>query len=1350
MLNKSFFKYCFVLGMYSSLMFVATVKAQTFDRIETVAGLGVLEKNNGVSVADYDKDNDLDLFVVARAKDENGVASSHSRLFKNNNDGTFTDATGVSGLVDLFPVQEQADTFSGLSGYKHGAFWGDYDNDGFPDLFMTNTNKVQLFHNKKDGTFEEVTVSAGFQKYNTCLNTGATWFDYNKDGFLDIYLTIWSTTCSDNVLYKNNGNGTFSDVSNIFQGAEKKLSYQSIPFDFNGDGWLDLYVANDYSSQTNDLFINNQGTGFTEQARLYNLDHSKDDMGIAIGDYNNDGLFDFFITAIQENALFSNVGGGTKYVNVATDMGVDRAGWAWDASFSDFDLDGDEDLFVVNGFAYGGTTSDYNKYFENSFANGEYKFIDSSNKTNLGELAISVGAGVFDYDNDGDLDVLVTNNDKSSFFYENKITDFTQPKANLHWFQLSLQGTVSNRDAIGTKVSVTTNKGTLHRYYSGSGFLSQSLKPLHFGLGSANEITELKITWPSGLVETYQNIPLDKTLFAKEGSGFQFLQIEPSKKVYGCIDPNSCNYNSYAKTGIGTCNYLESGAISGKANALHNSVESYSYALPVGHQANWEIKGGEIVEGGTGSSIKVKWGTGNQGVVSLIENNGKCSGKKVELMVTLTTGSVVVPETQLSVARLWNEALLEAIRKDFARPTVHARNLFHISMAMYDAWAVYDNQAETYLLGKEVHGFSNTLNTFVPVENIEESRNKAISYAAYRLLSHRFKNSPNKIVTQGNFDSLLSKLGYDKNNTSVDYSGGDAAALGNYIGQTVIDYGLVDGSNEINQYKSIFYQPVNQPLDLSNPPKEISIDPNRWQPLSFSTFIDQSGNVIPGSTPGFLSPEWGNVLPFSLSDKEKKSYERLGNIFTVYHDPGAPPSLSLTEKTASSDAYKWNFSLVSKWSSHLDPNDGVRWDISPKSMGNIEFSALPNAYADYQKFYKDIDGGDIGKGHPINPYTNKPYPEQKVLRGDYTRVLAEFWADGPNSETPPGHWFKILNYVSDSKLLQKRFNGKGSVLSGLEWDVKTYFILGGAMHDCAISAWGIKGWYDYLRPITAIRYMASKGQSSDPSLSNYNVAGIPLHPGYIEVVQENDPLVGANKEHLGEIKLYSWIGHGGINDPKIDQAGVGWILAKNWWPYQRPTFVTPPFAGYISGHSTYSRAGAEVMTLLTGNAYFPGGYGEFIAPKNDFLVFEEGPSEDVKLQWATYRDASDQCSLSRIWGGIHPPCDDIPGRIIGAKIGKEAFDFSLQYFSGKIGWQQLSDSEIIVYPNPVSNELTVSAGDESGSKNLMLYNMQGKLVLSKVITGTEAKINLESLTKGVYLLSISNEKFNVNKLILKK
>ena len=341
----------------------------------------------------------------------------------------------------------------------------------------------------------------------------------------------------------------------------------------------------------------------------------------------------------------------------------------------------------------------------------------------------------------------------------------------------------------------------------------------------------------------------------------------------------------------------------------------------------------------------------------------------------------------------------------------------------------------------------------------------------------------------------------------------------------------------------------------------------------------------------------------------------------------------------------------------------VTTDISPASIGNVK--SYPADFADYPAFFNTRAGGDPGEGHAANPATGEPYAPQVVPRGDYTRVLAEFWADGPDSETPPGHWFTILNEVHEHPALRRRFRGQGPELGLLEWDVKAYFALGGAMHDAAIAAWSAKGWYDYIRPISALRAMADRGQSSDPQGVSYHADGLPLMDGYIELVGTDDPLAGEDSEHVGKIKLYAWRGPEAIDDPAVDVAGVGWILAENWWPYQRPTFVTPPFAGYVSGHSTYSRAAAEVLTALTGDAYFPGGMSGFHISANEFLVFEDGPSVDMTLQWATYRDASDQCSLSRIWGGIHPPLDDIPGRLMGREVGLDAFALATEHFEGR-------------------------------------------------------------------------------------
>jgi len=322
----------------------------------------------------------------------------------------------------------------------------------------------------------------------------------------------------------------------------------------------------------------------------------------------------------------------------------------------------------------------------------------------------------------------------------------------------------------------------------------------------------------------------------------------------------------------------------------------------------------------------------------------------------------------------------------------------------------------------------------------------------------------------------------------------------------------------------------------------------------------------------------------------------------------------------------------------------------------------------------------------------------------------------------------------------RRYRGTGPVLSPLEWDLKAYFALGGAMHDAAVAAWSIKGWYDYIRPISAIRGMAELGQSSDPERPRYHAGGLPLVSGYVELVAEGDPLLSQPDSKVNDIKIKAWRGPEYVFDPANEAGGVGWVLASHWWPYQRPTFVTPPFAGYVSGHSTFSRAAAEVLTELTGDPFFPGGMGEFVAPKNEFLVFEEGPSEDIVLQWATYRDASDQCSLSRIWGGIHPPVDDIPGRLIGEKIGKEAFAFADRFFTGQATSVESAVAPTLatlldVYPNPVRAGERISIQTESGGR-LSLIDMQGRRVHHDNVFAGQNVLEGVHLAPGVYILQL--------------
>ena len=569
------------------------------------------------------------------------------------------------------------------------------------------------------------------------------------------------------------------------------------------------------------------------------------------------------------------------------------------------------------------------------------------------------------------------------------------------------------------------------------------------------------------------------------------------------------------------------------------------------------------------------------------------------------------------MARQWDEELLSAIRIDLPRPPVHARNLFHFAVAMWDAWAAYDPSARGYLT-TEKHASANP----------DADRAETISYAAYRVLAERYALSVNAATSLASFATRMRALGYDPSVTTV--AGDTPAAIGNRIAQAVITYGLGDGSNETNNYRDPTYTPVNDPLIVAVPGTTMD-DPNRWQPLALSHQVSQNGIPIPGNVQAFVCPQWGSVLSFAA------------NLDLLL--PGPPPRL---HDPLDDVAFKQAAVDVIRASSELTPDDGVTIDISPAAFGNNPL------------------GTNDGGGYPSNPITGRPYAPDVVMRGDFWRVIAEFWADGPSSETPPGHWNVLANAVSDNPHTEKRIGGSGPLVDDLEWDVKLYFALNGAVHDAAVGCWGTKRIYDSSRPISMIRYMGGLGQSSDPPGPSYDPDGLPLIPGLIEVITSTSSTPGqrhaALAAYVGEIALFAW--PGAPTDPTTDHSGARWIRAKEWVPYQKDTFVTPAFPGYTSGHSTFSRAAAEVLARFTDSPYFPGGLGEFVAPKNHFLKFELGPSEDVRLQWATYFDAADQAGQSRIWGGIHILADDFGGRVMGSTIGQNAYDKARTYWDG--------------------------------------------------------------------------------------
>jgi hypothetical protein len=347
--------------------------------------------------------------------------------------------------------------------------------------------------------------------------------------------------------------------------------------------------------------------------------------------------------------------------------------------------------------------------------------------------------------------------------------------------------------------------------------------------------------------------------------------------------------------------------------------------------------------------------------------------------------------------------------------------------------------------------------------------------------------------------------------------------------------------------------------------------------------------------------------------------------------------------TATDAEFKSNLVAVIRYSSQLTTADGVTIDISPATIGNNTL------------------GANDGHGYATNPVTGQPYASNIVLRGDFTRALTEFWADGPSSETPPGHWNSIANHVSDDMAV-KRIGGTGPEVDHLEWDVKLYFTLNAALHDAACAAWSAKRHYNGWRPISAIRYCGGFGQSSNPGLASYHTNGLPLVPDLIELVTDATVASGRHAGLTpGKIAVFCWPGQPEF--PDTDTSGVNWLHAEDWTTYQKKTFVTPGFPGYISGHSTFSRSAAEVMTAITGSKWFPHGLGSYALPK---LVNEAGPTQPVTLQWASYYDAADQVGLSRIWGGIHPPADDFSGRRVGAQVGTNVWALAKKFFDGSV------------------------------------------------------------------------------------
>ena len=511
----------------------------------------IIETNGaGVALFDYDNDGWVDALVLNGVRLEEGTRDVESyppghapvsHLYRNNRDGTFTDVTARAGLR--------------ASGWASSVCVGDYDNDGWLDLFVTYYGQNVLYRNRGDGTFEDVTARAGLPTGGTRWGSGCTFVDYDRDGRTDLFIAnylrfdlahapevgngpncLWKgvpVNCGPkglptdtNLLFHNNGDGTFSDVS-VTSGIAKvtgRYSMTAAAADFDGDGWLDIYVACDSTASI--LYHNNHDGTFTDTAVESGVAYSENGtqqagMGVALGDYNGDGLIDLLKTHFADDvpALYRNMGKGLfEDVAVAAGLGVLNRYVEWGAGMPDLDNDGRPDLMYMTGNVYPEVEKVLKEYPHRGprvvFRNLDgARFEPVTDRSGPGATSAhsSRGAAFGDIDNDGKLDVLVFNmNEPPSLLHNN----YSGPN---HWIALKLEGTTSNRAALGAVVRVTAAGRTqAQTVLSQSSYYSHDDLRLHFGLGTALAADAVEIRWPSGRVQTLRNVRGDRVVSVRE------------------------------------------------------------------------------------------------------------------------------------------------------------------------------------------------------------------------------------------------------------------------------------------------------------------------------------------------------------------------------------------------------------------------------------------------------------------------------------------------------------------------------------------------------------------------------------------------------------------------------------------------------------------------------------------------------------------------------------------------------------------------------------------------------------------------------------------------------------------
>jgi hypothetical protein len=469
----------------------------------------------GIAVADFNGNGYLDVYFVVHNKSLANDIRTQSRLFQFDGefyvDATPLAGTGARGITQLIWSQY---------GHNIGASWGDYNNDGFPDLFLANNGSDLLLKNLGNGRFQDITSKAGVAGQDSLQSSQGLWFDYDTDGDLDLYVATrenWSIGPDRpvNRMYENVGEDEFLDVSQSSGLADSGLTFTTLALDVNNDSHLDLYLANDFGR--NKLYLNNGDKTFSENTDAFGLNDWGEGMGLAIGDPDLNGHFDLFLTNVTENGqselrfnrLFLN-SGENIFTHAEFESGVSEAGWGWGTQFADFDNDGDEDLFVSNGY-FSQNPPDINLLFLNEFDGVSLEFL-KHNSSGIELPSVSFGQVVFDENNDGFLDVL------SSHFWQKPVL-YTNTQTTGNWIKIELEGVETNRNGFGSVVEVETDGANIKRYYHGAALYSQNILPVHFGLGDASQIEKITVRWLNGWVDEILNVETNQSIKIREYDG---------------------------------------------------------------------------------------------------------------------------------------------------------------------------------------------------------------------------------------------------------------------------------------------------------------------------------------------------------------------------------------------------------------------------------------------------------------------------------------------------------------------------------------------------------------------------------------------------------------------------------------------------------------------------------------------------------------------------------------------------------------------------------------------------------------------------------------------------------------